>query len=70
MKIKKIEIYDNVSHRDVYHGMEEFIVVGIRVNPNEFELEGDWSGGTHNVRQRGWMKADGIILNKKYGKSK
>lgn len=34
------------------HG-EVFKVVGIR--EHELELEGDWSGGTHNVCQRGWI---------------
>lgn len=35
-----------------------FIVVGIR--ENEVEIEGDWSGGTHNVTQTGWVKPEVI----------
>ena len=68
--MKKIEIYDKVVHSDIYHGNEVFRVVGIRTEPDEVELEGDWSGGTHNVCQRGWYKKEGIQIVKKYGKNK
>ena len=37
---------------DLYNHSEVFKVVGIR--EMELELEGDWSGGTHNVNQTGW----------------
>lgn len=38
---------------DIYHGREPMKVVGIR--QNEIELEGDYSGGTHNVTQSSWF---------------
>jgi|TARA_R110000851_G_C12753114_1_gene532247 hypothetical protein len=31
-----------------------FEVVGIR--KTTVEIQGDWSGGTHNVNQKGWVK--------------
>lgn len=68
-KVNEIELYDEVCHPDIYHGNETFKVVGIRVNPDEIELEGDWSGGTHNVCQRGWYKKEGTIIVKKHGKN-
>ena len=42
-----------------------FIVVGIR--KDEVEIEGDWSGGTHNVCQKSWVKLTKI---KPYDESK
>jgi hypothetical protein len=36
----------------VYYGHEPFKIVGIR--EKEIELEGDFSGGTHNVTQKDW----------------
>ncbi len=48
----KYKIGDEVTTDHYNHG-EVFKVVGIR---EEFlELRGDWSGGTHNVDQAGWM---------------
>ncbi len=40
----------------VYHGHEPFKVVGIR--EKQVELEGDFSGGTHNVCQKDWFDDD------------
>lgn len=40
----------------LYHGHEPFKIVGIR--EDQVELEGDFSGGTHNVRQKDWFKDD------------
>lgn len=37
----------------LYYGKEPFRIVGIR--GNEVELEGDFSGGTHNVNKRCWI---------------
>lgn len=54
------ELFDKVCHPEIYYGNEIFTIVGIRVN--ELELQGDWSGGTHAVIQRGWFKRDGMIL--------
>lgn len=57
-----------VYHNDVYDGKEPFKIVGIRAT--ELELEGDWSGGTHAVCQKGWMPILGITRIKSidYGK--
>lgn len=41
---------------DVYNGHEPFKIVGIR--ENQIELEGDFSGGTHNVSQKDWFNID------------
>lgn len=41
---------------ELYQGHEPMKVVGIR--QNEVELEGDYSGGTHNVTQRDWINID------------
>ena len=35
-----------------YYYNEIFEIVNVR--ENEFELRGDWSGGTHNVSQTSW----------------
>lgn len=45
---------------EVKHPCDEapFKVVGIR--KNEVEIEGDWSGGTHNVCQRDWVSPESI----------
>ena len=68
MGCTEIELYDEVTHPEIYHGNEIFTVIGIRVN--ELELEGDWSGGTHNVRQRSWHKKAGTVIYKKHNWSK
>ena len=38
---------------DLYEGHEPFTIVGIRAN--QIELEGDFSGGTHCVKQKSWI---------------
>jgi len=45
---------------EVYHPVDAapFKVVGIR--ETEVEIEGDWSGGTHNVIQKDWVSPDVI----------
>lgn len=65
MKIEKLRFGQSVYHNDLYWGRERMKVVGLR--ENEIELEGDYSGGTHNVCQRSWMPVKGIRLtyNKK-----
>jgi hypothetical protein len=35
-----------------------FTVIGIR--KDEVEISGDWSGGTHNVKQSSWVKIEEI----------
>lgn len=61
MKYKKtpVDSYKRLGQfpvyiEDVYWGKEPFKIVGIR--EDEIELQGDWSGGTHNVSQKGWVK--------------
>lgn len=55
-----------VYHKDVYEHKEQLKIVGIR--ENELELEGDYSGGTHNVKQKQWMSIKGVsrVYNHKY----
>ena len=47
-----------VYHRDVYEHREPLEVVGIR--KDELELEGDYSGGTSEFKQRSWMPMKGV----------
>lgn len=54
-----VYLRDKVIHPEIYKGKEIFTVVGIR--ENELELEGDWSGGTYNVKQKHWFKKEGVI---------
>jgi hypothetical protein len=67
MKYKKIPLKGNkelnlypVYVEDLYYGHEPFKVVGIR--ENTVELEGDFSGGTHNVTQKDWFDDDRCFL--------
>jgi len=62
--IKKEEVRNpylgmEVYHEDIYHGKEKLKVVGIR--ETEVELEGDLSGGTHNMNQKCWMPIKGLF---------
>ena len=58
----KIELFKKVYHRDIYWGQEQMTIVGIRAN--EVELQGDYSGGTHNVSQRDWLPIEGLLEDK------
>lgn len=58
----KLELGQKVYHQLIYWGKEEMEVVGIR--KKEVELQGDYSGGTHNVCQTGWMPIEGVLLSK------
>jgi hypothetical protein len=60
-----IYIGQKVKHKDLYNGKEVFEVVGIR--KDEVELEGDFSGGTHNVVQKAWLPKEGLILQNLWG---
>lgn len=51
--MQQYKLGDLVSHPS---DLAPFKVVGIR--ENELEIEGDFSGGTHNVCQRGWEPID------------
>jgi hypothetical protein len=46
---KQLNMYP-VYVESIYNGHEPFKIVGIR--ENQIEIEGDFSGGTHNVSQR------------------
>ncbi len=58
MKTTDIKLSQEVYHDLIYHGKEKMKVVGIRAE--EVELEGDYSGGTHNVCQRSWLPIKGL----------
>ena len=57
----EIILGQEVYHKEIYDGNELMKIVGIR--ENEVELEGDYSGGTHGVKQRDWYPILGLILN-------
>jgi len=68
-ELNQIDYQDNklylgrmVYHKELYYGREPMKIVGIR--ENEVELEGDYSGGTHNVCQRDWLSIDGVLLER------
>lgn len=56
---KELNIYP-VYVEGVYKGKEPFKIVGIR--QDQVELEGDFSGGTHNVIQKDWFKDDELFV--------
>jgi len=58
----KIKLGMTVYHQDIYDGHEAMEVVGIRAD--EVELEGDYSGGTHNVCQRDWLPIEGVLFER------
>lgn len=66
--IKHFELGMMVFHDNIYDGNERMKVVGIR--ENEIELEGDYSGGTHNVIQKDWQPVEGVFRKKKVCKEK
>lgn len=49
-----------VYHEELYGGRERMEIVGLR--ETEVELEGDYSGGTHNVCQKDWLPIKGVLL--------
>ena len=54
---RSFRIGDIVYHRSVYEHKEPLKVVGI--TEDKLYLEGDYSGGTHNVCQRDWLPIKG-----------
>lgn len=64
MKAEKLHLGMIVYHRDVYQCREPLKVVGIK--EDEVELEGDYSGGTHNVVQRSWLPIKGVRRTRNY----
>lgn len=67
MKYKKLEIggYNVLNMypvyvENLYRGREPFKIVGVR--ENEVELEGDYSGGTHNTIGKSWHKNTEVFV--------
>lgn len=56
----RLKFGDTVYHMDMYEGREPLKV--IRFRRDEIELEGDFSGGTHNVCQADWFSMNGLLL--------
>lgn len=52
-----------VFHENIYAGKVCMTIVGIR--KTEVELEGDYSGGTHNVCQKEWHPLQGLFRLRK-----
>jgi len=56
----QIKLGINVRHDEVYNGNEVLKIVGIR--ESEIELEGDYSGGIHNLIQKDWLPIKGAFV--------
>jgi hypothetical protein len=63
--MRKIEIGEQARHKDIYGGKETFEIIGI--TRDMVLLEGDFSGGTHGVKQQSWMPIKGLILKNIWG---
>jgi hypothetical protein len=59
----KPELGMQVFHETLYNGKECMKIVGIRYD--EVELEGDYSGGTHNLIQKDWLPIKGLFRLRK-----
>lgn len=57
------ELKMKVFHDKIYNGKELMTIVGIR--EFEVELEGDYSGGTHNVIEKDWLPLQGLFRLRK-----
>ncbi|MCD7923671.1 MAG: hypothetical protein LUI85_02815 [Bacteroides sp.] len=66
MNFNDLKIGMTVYHRDVYNHREPLKVVGI--TETEIKLQGDFSGGTHNVIQEAWLpiKGTSVVYNYDY----
>lgn len=62
MIMEDIKLGMFVYHINLYDGHERMKVIGIR--EKQIELEGDYSGGTHNVCQSDWESREGIRFNR------
>lgn len=60
-EVRVFELGMMVYHDEIYQGKELMKVVGIR--EHEVELEGDYSGGTHPVKQKDWLPRKGVFRN-------
>lgn len=62
-----LTLHQKVYHKEIYNGGEQMTITGMKVDTKGqlmVELEGDYSGGTHNVCQREWYYADGLLYEK------
>lgn len=62
-----LTLHQKVYHKEIYDGKEQMIITGMKVDTKGkvmVELEGDYSGGTHNVCQREWYCSDGLLYGK------
>lgn len=62
-----LTLHQKVYHKEIYDGREQMTITGMKVDTKGklmVELEGDYSGGTHNVCQRDWHYADGLLYEK------
>lgn len=60
-------LHQKVYHKEIYDGKEQMTITGMKVDTKGklmVELEGDYSGGTHNVCQREWYYTDGLLHEK------
>jgi hypothetical protein len=60
MSVPVLKIGALAYHDKIYGSKELMTVVGIRAT--EVELEGDYSGGTHNVVEKDWLPMEGLVL--------
>ena len=68
MKADNIKLNTIVYHRDVYNYNEPLKVIGIA--NDKLLLEGDFSGGTHNVIQSDWLSIEGTSCIKDFARKK
>lgn len=61
--MENYKLRDKVTCGCGYDHREIFKVVGIR--EHELELEGDWSGGIHNVCKKCWVPIDDCKLHER-----
>lgn len=64
----KYQLNETVYHKDIYDYKEPLTVKGIK--EKELLLEGDFSGGTHNVSQQDWLSVENTSRIKNYGYKK
>jgi hypothetical protein len=60
VKPEELKFGQKVYHKELYNGKEEMTVRGI--TEDKVLLEGDYSGGTHNVKQEDWLPIDGVRI--------
>lgn len=60
MDVNDLRLGMTVYHRKIYNHREPLKLTGIK--EYEIEVEGDLSGGTHNVKQTKWLPLKGTSL--------